>query len=519
MTPFESSLAAALEAEVQETAMSVDTNRGSDELEARMDAADRTKRRQAWLAAAAAVVVVGVAAVVLAGGGSDTSEPPSTVTPTPTPRSAPPGDFMSTEFFDRFSATLPQWVTEALSEPTAETADWVTWNRCDTDSVCIGLSFDRFAHYFAPGEIDSTPIEDYAGYVAYLKSLGGSGDLVVSDVSQTTIGGRPATLLTVTTRPGTSVIAALGCYVDGIKGSGDCWDFWDGVPTRLAIVDTGDQPLVILTRTPVDNPYAEDWTAQVESMCPRSSSGSPNDGGSARSRLRQRLRAEDVEVSVGRSPQGVCQRFEASAAPPTVVVVGGPGAQLGEAHLALRLEPSAQLLRGRLGQASRRAAAVLQGGNRVGVDTVDEVPHAERPYDPVVPHRRLGRAPPDLHRVLGEAGHAEPVLGPGWLRRPGDRLRRQVDPQDQGHHVQVLRLAEDGVEGPQLAHAQRGEARGQGADPVALLGGCLDVVDRSLPLHLRILAHPWARLAYSWEVGASGFVGWARLTSLAYSST
>ena len=156
MTPFESSLAAALEAEVQETAMSVDTNRGSDELEARMDAADRTKRRQAWLAAAAAVVVVGVAAVALAGGGSDTSEPPSTVTPTPNAPSAPPGDFISTEFFDRFSATLPQWVTEAMSEPTAETADWVTWNRCDTESTCIGLSFDRFAHYFAPGAGRST---------------------------------------------------------------------------------------------------------------------------------------------------------------------------------------------------------------------------------------------------------------------------------------------------------------------------------------------------------------------------
>jgi len=37
MTPFESSLVAAMQAEVQETAMSVDTNRGSDELEARMD--------------------------------------------------------------------------------------------------------------------------------------------------------------------------------------------------------------------------------------------------------------------------------------------------------------------------------------------------------------------------------------------------------------------------------------------------------------------------------------------------
>ncbi len=270
MNPFESALAAALEAEVQETAMSVNTDRGADELNDRMDSADRSKRQRTWLVAAAAVVVVMVAGAAFAGSrtGGEAQQVPG-AGPSPQTSAAPSptaGEFTSTEFADPFSVTLPPWVTEVMSEPTSQTPEWVTWNRCDTDSTCIGLSFDQFSRYYAPGKTTATPIKDYAGYVSYLKSLGDSGDLVVSKVSKTEIGGRPATLLTVTARTGTSVIGALGCYIGGTQGSGDCWDFGDNYPTRLAIVDTGDQPLVILTRTATDNPSGADWTAQVESM-------------------------------------------------------------------------------------------------------------------------------------------------------------------------------------------------------------------------------------------------------------
>lgn len=267
MNLFESTLSDALRDEAQEIAMSTDLNDGRDILECRLDEIDRGRRRRQIVVGALAAAAAVAAIAFLAVGRPVAAPSPGGPTPSPTasPTTLRSAAFASSEFAFPFSVLTPAWVTEALDRPTSENARHVTWNRCEGD-VCIGLTFLSLSKLdpFSLQQRADAAMPGYQGYLDYLDSLVADGKVSYEMQGSMQVGGRPATLLTVL--PLTDIPRGVGCEAgDGSKD--DCWDFFEGVETRMAIVDVGSSnPLVILTRTPPSNPDGPTWTAQFAPM-------------------------------------------------------------------------------------------------------------------------------------------------------------------------------------------------------------------------------------------------------------
>lgn len=263
MNLFESTLVTALRDEARETAMNTDLNEGRDILESRLDDVDRGRRR--WMVAGGALAATAAVAAIayLAVGRPVAAPEPADPTPIPSPTASE--TFRSSEFAFPFTARPPLWVAEALDEPTSENLRHVTWNRCEGD-VCIGLTFLSLSVLdpFGLEERTDTAMPGYDAYLGYLDSLVASSKATISDRIDRTIDGRPATVMTV--MPLSDVPDGVGCEA-GDGTTDDCWDFLEGVATRMAVVDVGSSnPLVILTRTPPSNPDAAAWIAQFDPM-------------------------------------------------------------------------------------------------------------------------------------------------------------------------------------------------------------------------------------------------------------
>jgi hypothetical protein len=257
MTELESAVVAALRAEAEEAAMSTDTPHEQKILDTRLDDLDRRtrNRRIVWtiVAAAAAVVVVAVGARALV-------RAPQAAAP-----AAPPPLFSSSTFGVPFTVeSLPSWLTTQSLTPTSESLEWVTWNRCpDNATECIGLSFNRYGE--VQGATSRTPVT-YTSYVAYLDQLGSSGQVSISARKETTVDGRNAVVYDITAPK--EVLAGVGCHT---LGAAECDDFFDGVPGRYAVIDTGDLDpagavLNVWTRAGGIGPAEVGWTEQFDTM-------------------------------------------------------------------------------------------------------------------------------------------------------------------------------------------------------------------------------------------------------------
>jgi hypothetical protein len=257
------------------------------EVETMLDRITQDSRRNRALTAGA--VFVAAALIVSLGWAvfrplESASVTPGVTTPSATPTSSPTAAYTTTRFEDPFTVVVPRWVTQVGTpiDGAYQSSSRVIWNRCTLlsecipiagstwkhcpdGSECIALSFSKFAKVQVSGGSPDTyrDMPGYAGYVASMESLAGSGEVTLSDVSTTTVGGRPATVMTVT--PSKDMAGAVGCYVGNGIGD-DCVDFFTGVTTRMAVVDTGGTPLVILSRTPAANPMEQVWLAQFDQM-------------------------------------------------------------------------------------------------------------------------------------------------------------------------------------------------------------------------------------------------------------
>jgi hypothetical protein len=267
MNPFESTLVSALHDEASEIAMSADLNEGREILDHRLDDVDRGRRR--WqivagvVAAAAAIAAVAFVAVGRPAAAPQPTDPTSS--PTSSPSRTGSAAFESSQFAFPLTVRTPQWVTESMDAPTSENLRHVTWNRCEND-ICIGLTFLSLSKLdpFSLVPRDDTAMPGYRSYLDYLDSLVADGKATITERGSRQVGGRPATVLTVT--PLTEVPDGVGCEA-GDGTSDDCWDFFEGVATRMAVVDVGSaNPLVILTRTPPDNVNGPTWVAQFDPM-------------------------------------------------------------------------------------------------------------------------------------------------------------------------------------------------------------------------------------------------------------
>jgi hypothetical protein len=183
----------------------------------------------------------------------------STPRPTPAPTHV---TYTSTDFRVPFTVSLPTWLTP-FRGPVSEAAGEVIWSESDCnattapcqDGADLKLRFISPYSVYEPlnaPEPSTTP--RYAAYVAYLKALSA---LRISDMVSTTVGGRPATLMSVTATE--TLHGDVGCEQAVYEDSGDCYSFFKGLLARFAVVDAGSKILIIWLRA---NPTSPGLTAK-----------------------------------------------------------------------------------------------------------------------------------------------------------------------------------------------------------------------------------------------------------------
>jgi hypothetical protein len=166
----------------------------------------------------------------------------------------PPGTYATTSFAIPFEVTAPEW--SPVSLPSAQRPHLVTWE-----------SPDRAVRFLAPVTVlqppDATGTEVPDDYVAYLLSqseFGASFD----DVVETTIDGRPATIVSATTA--NEIGGSLGC--EGHPPGVECWGLVPQYPVRLAVIDTENGPLLVWDRgaenaAPIDDGSFDEMLASL----------------------------------------------------------------------------------------------------------------------------------------------------------------------------------------------------------------------------------------------------------------
>jgi hypothetical protein len=85
-----------------------------------------------------------------------------------------------------------------------------------------------------------------ADLVAYLKGLAEEG-AVITDVTQATVGGKPATLLTATTTK--PLDGVLGCPEAGADKGEGCYGLQPEILVRIAVANVDGKPLLAWART------------------------------------------------------------------------------------------------------------------------------------------------------------------------------------------------------------------------------------------------------------------------------
>jgi hypothetical protein len=161
----------------------------------------------------------------------------ATTEPAPEPAAT---TYTSTTFVVPFEVTPPDWVPSGAA-PTGERPNLVTWESTDPD---------RAVRFFVPDDVEpprsATRIPVPDDYVAYLLGQADHG-VTFDDVVETTVDGRPATIVTETSPE--FFHGSFGCEPDG----GECWGCCtDDVVARLAVIDVGDQTLLVWQRDPLD---------------------------------------------------------------------------------------------------------------------------------------------------------------------------------------------------------------------------------------------------------------------------
>jgi hypothetical protein len=148
-----------------------------------------------------------------------------------------------------FSVTVPDWLDPA---PSVSTAHFVTWQ---TPDQTRGIRVLSPIQVYKPGATKPTaPPRDFG---AYLSSLSKSGARL-SDVSERTVDGRPARVLTLAAPAGNALDGALGCPEAGLTPA-ECFGPQDELVLRLAYIDVNGQPVLVWEKDPNDGSGAVDY--------------------------------------------------------------------------------------------------------------------------------------------------------------------------------------------------------------------------------------------------------------------
>ena len=184
--------------------------------------------------------------------GSETTDP--TTNPDSTPTTGPTGTSTSssapvytpTKFVVPFTTAVPTWVAPT---PATSNTYLVTWS---TDGVAVRFLVP--VTIYPPGSTRAT--DPPRNYLTYLRQHEGAG-VRVGDVSQRTVDGRPATLLTVTATR--RLAGSIGCPAAGMAPE-QCHGLRPERRLRVAIVDVDGRALLIWLR----NDQSEKFLKQSE---------------------------------------------------------------------------------------------------------------------------------------------------------------------------------------------------------------------------------------------------------------
>lgn len=263
MNDLDALLRRALHDEATEISMTTDMHEAEQKLDQKYRQADRRRRVLYTVGGLAAAAVL---AALVVGGlrlGTNQTAPPVTQPTVPSGVA-----FTSENITPTVKATLPGWTaaTDVVNEkaPTRQQFKQAT--------ECTGLcpdGQDRGLYFFTakqayPANV-ATLVQDptYDQYVALWRSLP-QGTAVVSGVTTTTIGGRPATVMDV--RFVKQVFGLVPC-VTPYDAAKDCNTINAGRSWRLAIVDQGpgNAPTLMNEAWNTDNPQAAEFAAEFDS--------------------------------------------------------------------------------------------------------------------------------------------------------------------------------------------------------------------------------------------------------------
>jgi Tol biopolymer transport system component len=172
-------------------------------------------------------------------GEAGTSSLPATSSGTDASAGDQPVTYSSTRFAVPFEVTLPVWVAP---ESVTEEPNFVTWE---------GSEVDRAIRFLAPVNVyppeamtTGTPSPLPDDYLSYFLAQAEHG-AIFDDVVETTIDGIPGTVVTATTDG--NLDGSLGCQAEGLAAN-DCFGLQPDLTLRLAVVEVGNQPLLIWVR-------------------------------------------------------------------------------------------------------------------------------------------------------------------------------------------------------------------------------------------------------------------------------
>ena len=149
--------------------------------------------------------------------------------------------YASSTFVVPFQITLADWLA---AEPSSELPNFVTWEATTVDR---GLRVLVPVNVYPPGA--ATPVPPPNDYVSYLLAQADAG-AQFADVVETTVDGRPTTVVTVTlgpdARPG-SLDGSLGCQEDGLDAA-TCFGPQFELLLRLAVIDVDGTAVLVWIR-------------------------------------------------------------------------------------------------------------------------------------------------------------------------------------------------------------------------------------------------------------------------------
>ena len=214
------------------------------------------------------ISICGVCAALAgcAGGGSGSGStstqpaPSSTTSQSSSPPAASPSPSTSgqpaksgTYSSQAFIVPLTVKLSPALNAtPVTDSKHLLTWDATENDNNKVRI-LNPVEVYppTAAGDSGVSPTAPPKNYARYVMSFGKSG-VEITDIKKTTVGGRPATLMTLT-KTGNGQNGSLGCPDQGVDSDEDCFGVQPEFKVRFAVLNAGP-PLAIWARTDAQDP-------------------------------------------------------------------------------------------------------------------------------------------------------------------------------------------------------------------------------------------------------------------------